>query len=114
MRVLKALVILMSFLILAGLALLVWGMAVKFGKLGKTDAPVTVSAAAPAGTTGEWPADVAVALPQGATVAETAIGDGRMAVRLALPDGGQRILVFDLATGRRVGAVDFVSGETVQ
>ena len=39
---------------------------------------------------------------------ETALDGDRLALRLALSGGGERIVVIDARTGRRIGAVDVV------
>ena len=57
---------------------------------------------APAAGTGR---SVAVKLPQGARLVETAIGPNRLALTLEMPDGARIVRVVD-ASGRRV--VDYV------
>ncbi|MCC7049943.1 MAG: hypothetical protein IT562_24775 [Alphaproteobacteria bacterium] len=44
-------------------------------------------------------------LPPGGKVMETAIQGDRVVLRLALPDGEERLHVFDIATGRAVGTI---------
>lgn len=104
MQALKALVIFMGVLIIIGMGLVAYGIAVKFGKVADgDDAPM-------AAITGKaWPEDVRVAIPPGARIAETVLGDGRIALRLVLADGGETVLLFDLATGVRLGAIELVT-----
>ena len=92
MRALKALVIGMGVLIVAGLVTVV-----------VTIANRTLDADRP-------PTEAAFAIPPGAEVLETALDGGRMALRLRLPDGTAAIHVFDLATGRRVAVARIEEG----
>ena len=61
-----------------------------------------------------WTGDLKVAVPAGARVAETVVADGQMIVRLSLADGRQRYLVFDLGTGKQLGAIELQPGGGVQ
>ena len=92
MRALKALVIGMGVLIVAGLVTVV-----------VTVANRTLDGDRP-------PTETALALPAGAEVLETALDGNRIALRLRLPDGAQAIHVFDLATGRRVATARIDGG----
>ena len=92
MRALKALVIGMGVLIVAGLITVV-----------VTIANRTLDGGGP-------PSEAALALPPGAEVLETALDGGRIALRLRLPGGAQAIHVFDLATGRRVATARIDGG----
>ncbi|MCC7272925.1 MAG: hypothetical protein IT561_09665 [Alphaproteobacteria bacterium] len=56
-----------------------------------------------AGETG--PGEVALGLPAGAAIVGAVPGDGRLAVTVRLPDGATRIVVLDLATGRRLATI---------
>jgi hypothetical protein len=89
MRALKALVIGMGVLIVAGIVVLVYAIVDKAG------APETASFA---------PAEIVI--PKGAAVAETALGDGRIALRLRLADGSGRLILIDAATGRVTGTME--------
>ncbi len=53
----------------------------------------------------EPPRDAAVVLPPGGEVRETRTGDGRIVVRVALPDGESRLIVIDAETGRQLRTV---------
>ncbi|MDE0058430.1 MAG: hypothetical protein OXI22_17575 [Defluviicoccus sp.] len=82
MPALKALVIGMALLIVAGLAV-----------VAVTIANRTLD--------GGGPTDAAFALPPGAEILETALDGGRIALRLRLADGSTAIHVYDLDTGER-------------
>ena len=118
MQALKALVIFLGVLIVIGMGILAYGIMLKFGewqakKDGEaTPAPlVAVAPAATAPVVAEvWTGDLKVAVPAGARVAETVVTDGRMIVRLSLADGSQRYLIFDLGTGRQIGAIELQPG----
>ncbi len=53
-----------------------------------------------------WTEELKVAIPAGARVAETVVAEGQMIVRLSLADDSQRYLVFDLGTGKQIGAIE--------
>ncbi len=120
MQALKALVIFMGVLIVIGMGVLAWGIMYKLEEWqaresGDAPAVPVVSAPAPPATPADvWPDMPAVAVPAGAQVAETIVAEGRLVIRLALADGGQRYLVFDLATGRQLGAVALQPGGAAQ
>lgn len=95
MRGLKALVVGMGVLIVAGLAVVVVTVA---GRIADPPEPAVGAV--------EAPVAARVAIPPGARIVETATGDGRILLRLLLADGGTRILAIDLATGRLSGRVD--------
>ena len=100
MRMLKALVIGMGILIVIGSAVIV----VKIAQRGigesaaNGDGPVTPTT---------------IALPAGARVIETALDGDRIALRIALEDGGERVMIIDTRSGRRVGAVDLGPAQRV-
>ena len=89
MRALKFLVILMGVLIAAGLAVIVVTLVNRAGTGGKAG-----------------PGTVAVDLPPGASVVETAAADGRLYLRLRAQDGRQYILVLDGSTGQTLGTLE--------
>lgn len=110
MQALKALVIFMGVLIVIMMTVVGYGIVVKFGNVmdrGEAEAPTTPGLPAAAEV---WDGNLRVPVAAGAQVAETVVADGRMVVRLVLPDGSQRYLVFDLAAGRQVGAIDLEPG----
>lgn len=47
-----------------------------------------------------------IGIPAGSRVAETVIDGNRMVLRLVLADGRTRMVVVDMRTGRRTGAID--------
>ncbi len=89
MWALKAAVIAMGGLIVAGLIVVAVTIANRLGS-------------DPASDGGEATAPIAV--PPGAVVIETALDDGLIALRVRLADGATRVLVYDRATGRRIGS----------
>ncbi len=91
MRGLKALVIGMGVLIVAGVVFLLYAIIDKSGEK---------SAAGRSGLQAE------IALPAGAEVVETRVGDGTIVLRLRLADGTGRLLVIDPATGKSRGRID--------
>ncbi len=105
MRSLKALVAFMGLLIVVGLGILAYGIYVKFGDMAEREA---------AGSGEIWSGDVRVSIPAGGRVEETLVDDGRLVVRVALPGGAQRLIVFDLATGAQIGAINIESGGAAQ
>ena len=88
-ELLKALAIGMGVLIVAGLAVIVVTVVNRLG------AP------------GAAPETVAVRLPEGAEIVETALDGPRLALRLQTPDG-PRVAFFDLATGALLQTVEIV------
>jgi len=96
MRALKALVIFMGVLILAGMGLVGYGI-VK--RTATPERPAPATAARPYGP-------VEISLPSGARIARTRTSGERLIVELELAGGGERLLVLDLATGGLVGTID--------
>lgn len=94
MQILKAVVIGMGVLIVAGMAILVYGIGSRFGAgvAGKDGAPAF-------GT-------IRAALPAGATVTSVQMQDGSALVHLTMPDGGVQIMVFRLSDGRQTGTIE--------
>ena len=97
MRTLKALVVGMGILIVVGTAIIAVMIARRGGDSGTTGRDVSTTTAQ-------------IALPAGARVVETALDGDRIALRIVLVDGGQRVIIFDVPTGRRVGVVDLLLG----
>ena len=95
MRTLKALVIGMGILIVVGTATI----AVMIAWRG-SDGSATGGDASTTTAQMVWPV--------GARVVETALDGDRIALRITLVDGGQRVIIIDVPTGRRVGAVDLM------
>ncbi len=123
MRSLKALVIGMAILIVVGTAVIAVTLARRSAPSFETPpaaAPQDEGAAqrggaaqragAARGSDGAAMVAGRVELPAGARVIETALDGSRIALRVALPDGTERIIVLDTTTGRRLGAVDVIPG----
>ena len=98
MRALKLLVIVLGVLLLLGIGALAAAMVwrVDHGR------PLT-SKSAPAMSAQR------IVLPAGAKVIATDVDAGRLIARIELPDGGVRVLIFDLATGSEVATIDLVT-----
>ena len=103
MRTLKALVIGMGILIVVGTAAIAVMIARRAGDgaAGDNTAPAGASTA-----------PARIALPAGARVIETALDGDRIALRIALTGGGERVMIIDARTGRRIGAVDLMPGRS--
>ena len=103
MQALKALVIFMGVLIIAGMVLLVYGLVTRTGD-GETG-----SGGAPAAA-GFGALDLAV--PAGCSIAGSELSGNRLVVRLeGLAERGcQQLVVLDLASGRELGRVTAVPG----
>ncbi len=106
MQALKALVIVLGVMIVAGIAVI--GVTIYHRATNLVNSPVPGSTE-PAVRTGFGPGfgpgfgRVALDLPPGSRVVEmTAEGD-RLILRLRLADGGWQILILDMATGKRLG-----------
>jgi hypothetical protein len=102
MQALKALVIFMAVLIVAGMALLVYGLVTRGGDSG----------GALFGGAAGGPATLDLAVPEGCAIAGTELNGDRLVIRL---DGlaerdCQQVLVVDLADGRLLGRIRAVPG----
>jgi Family of unknown function (DUF6476) len=93
MRALTVLVIVMGVVIVIGFGIVA---AVIAGRLAERE-----RAAAPRGFAGS-----AINIPRGARIEAMTADANRLVVDLALPDGGRRIIVIDLATGTRLGTIE--------
>ncbi len=100
MQALKVVVIGMGVLIVIGMGLLAYGVTAGFGSLGER---ASATSAKGFGT-------VRARLPAGATVVESTHDGDRLSVRLSLPDGGARIMIFHLGDGRQIGTIELESG----
>jgi hypothetical protein len=94
MQALKALVIGMGILIIAGMAILVYGLTSQFGS--------TVAGKDQAQAFGT----IRATLPAGATVENVQMQDGSVLVFLSMPDGGVQLMVFRLSDGRQTGTIE--------
>ncbi|MEO0034347.1 MAG: hypothetical protein RLZZ501_370 [Pseudomonadota bacterium] len=95
MKALKALVIVLGLLIVAGVVLLIYGVS---SRLGPRPAP---AASAGSGTTTAF-GTVAVPLPGGAQVVQVLSAGERLVVRIATPDSTE-LVVLDPARGEIAG-----------
>jgi hypothetical protein len=103
MRWLKALVIGMGILIVVGTVVMAVMLARRSGPDGEA------AGAAPAAANGGSAAVVArrrIVLPAGARVVETVLDGDRVALRIALANGAERVVIIDIRTGRRLGTLD--------
>lgn len=95
MQALKALVIVMGVLIIAGMGLLVYGL---MTRVSWEDDSASSGAAKSFG-------DVSQTLPAGASVGEISVDGGRAVVQVRLPGGGAELRVYDLSTGAAMGTI---------
>ena len=106
MRALKALVIVMGVLILAGMGLVAYAIVKRVAAPERVAQPAAPSAL-PASAAPPHPfGPVEISLPSGARIARTRTSGERLIVELELAGGGERLLVIDLATGGLVGTID--------
>lgn len=89
MTTLKVLVFGMAVLLILGFGVLIGGIVMKLQRMD--------------GGGGFGAAEVT--LPAGARVVETTVSADRVIVRIALPDGEERLQVIDVANGRTVGTI---------
>lgn len=94
MRGLKALVVVMGVLIIVGVSV----VAITIARRSGIDAEPETVATRPFD-------DVSVALPKGARLIDWTADGGRLVLRVRAADGGERLMIFDLASGRRLGTV---------
>ncbi len=94
MRGLKALVIFLGVMIVAAAGLIVYGIVSKLGDRAVAD-----------GRTSSSFGEQTIALPSGADVESFVVEDSRLIIHLTLADGGARLLVLDLDTGRQLGTI---------
>jgi hypothetical protein len=106
MQALKALVIFMGILIMAGMALLVYGLVTRTGGGGETaggDSGGPLNA--PFG-------EVALALPAGCVIAGSELTGDRLVIRLdgQAERGCQQLVIVDLTSGQELGRLKAVPG----
>jgi hypothetical protein len=107
MQALKAVVVVMAVLIVAGLGLLAYGLVTKMGGSPKSDNIASHDAGADMNKARQYSAfgTVETELPPGARVVGMAVNDGRIVVRVELPDGGHSLMVFSVDTGAQLGTI---------
>ncbi len=93
MRSLKVLVVVMGVMLVAGFATLVVMIA---GRVAQRQPAALSSQPFAAGP---------VELPAGARIGTIGVGADRLILELALPDGNRELVIIDLASGRRLGAI---------
>ncbi len=110
MQALKALVIVLGVVIVAGIAVI--GVTIYQRAMAPADSPGPGSTE-PAVRTGLGPGfgKVALDLPAGSRIVEMMAEDDRLILRLRLADGGRQILILDMATGKRIGTFELREGE---
>ena len=96
MRALKILVAVMGVMLVVGIVGLIVAIADRVSK------KEPLRAVAPAGQPFTAPP---IELPRGARIESMAAGSDRLVLDLVLPDGGRRLLIIDLATGRNLGTI---------
>jgi hypothetical protein len=99
MRVLKTAVVVMAILIVAGLALLAYGLVTRLG--GSTEEPIRRATPVDHNAFGA----VETVLPPKGRVMGMAVDNGRAIIRVETPDGGQSLMVFDLDNGASLGVI---------
>ncbi len=99
MRALKVLVIVMGIAIVVATTVLVM-LIVQRGVRLASGTPESASAPAPVPAQQDAAPVRRLALPAGGRVLESRLAEGRLLLRVALPEGGETLLVFDAASGQ--------------
>jgi Family of unknown function (DUF6476) len=97
MRALKILVVVLGVLLVGGFITLVVVIA---GRIAQRQTAPTATQPAPPPF-----AAAPIELPAGARIETIAVGPDRIVVHLALPGGNRELVIIDLASGRRLGAI---------
>jgi hypothetical protein len=100
MRALKILVIVLGVLLVGGFVTLVVLIA---GRITQRQTAPSSASSAPAASLPF--AASPIELPAGARIETIAVGSDRIVLNLALPDGNRELVIIDLVSGRRLGAV---------
>lgn len=106
MKALKALVIFLGVLIVAGVGLVIYGVSSKIGPKPASAPTVSIAADAPFGS-------VDIPLPDGASVQQIFAAGDRVIVRVGTGTGNgaaDRLIVLDPAHGRIAGSFGFTTG----
>ena len=82
----------------------------KTTQLGREPAGPVTDAASSAPSGGD-PVEGRILLPSGARIVSQALSGNRVSLQVALPDGGQALLVYDITSGRQIGRFDVTQGE---
>ncbi len=110
MQALKALVIFMGVLIVAGMALLVYGLVTRTGDGGRAgEAPAPQVEQAPAAAVDFGTLELAI--PDGCSLAGSELAGARLVIRIdgQVERGCQQLVIVDLASGRELGRVKAVA-----
>jgi len=103
---LKAAVIVMGVLIVAGMGFLVYGLSVGLHKATVTDGEVLTEAPPPITTALAQFGDINIDLPEGAQVEDYKIQGDRLIVSISIFGGGIQLIIVDLASGSRLGTIN--------
>lgn len=104
-------------MILVGLGVIAYTVATRIADRGgqqtAAPAPLPAPAQSPAGVSAQLRpfGDVRVEVPKGTALGPAAFEGDRVIIQLRIPGGGTRLLVVDLATGRKLGTIDLVPSE---
>jgi hypothetical protein len=101
-RALKALVIFLGVLIVGGVVVI--GVTIYERASAPSDEPALADVPTAVGATGFGVRRVG--LPQGADVIDAVAAGNRLILVIALPEGAQRVIVLDLASGAELGRFD--------
>jgi hypothetical protein len=96
MRALKILVVVMGVMLIVGFAALVAVVAGRVSRGGPT-------------TAARGFAGKPIEIPRGARIEAMTAGADRLILALVLPEGGRQLIVIDLVTGARLGAIELNS-----
>tara|TARA_R110000787_G_scaffold137458_30_gene250986 strand:+ start:1535 stop:1870 length:336 start_codon:yes stop_codon:yes gene_type:complete len=107
MKFLKALVIGMGVLIIAGVIAVGYGLYRQVSGTAKTAEQPLASQPEQSAVTRAPFGTQEIALEKDERIVEISYPDGRAAVRIAAGDGSERIVLFDLATGQQLGSIRF-------
>jgi hypothetical protein len=116
MQALKALVIFLAVLIVAGMALLVYGLITRTGGTG--DVPMAAGAPAAGPVAAAVPAvefgTLYLAIPDGCSLAGSELAGNRLVVHVTgqAGRGCQQLVIVDLISGRELGRVKAVPSST--
>jgi hypothetical protein len=97
-RGLKTLVVVMGIMLVVGFAALIAIVAGRVSRGGS--APATAARAF---------GSRAIEIPRGSHIDAMSAGPDRLVLGLSLPEGGQQLLIIDMATGARLGTIELQS-----
>ena len=103
MRALKAFVIVMAVLILAGVAIVIVTIVERSQRMAETGAESPLSSA-PLGAPRGFD-ESRVKLPDGSRIVEMTAEGERLVLRLRLDGGGEQLVIIDMGTGQAIGTL---------